>query len=87
MAKYAFLNFPTSGQVNPTLAIVQELVARGEEVVYFNFEKFRNPIEAAGVKFLSYDAALFRKERPRRHEQHNGKFIFRHPLDRYSPYQ
>ena len=51
MAKYAFLNFPTSGQVNPTLAIVQELVARGEEVVYFNFEKFRNPHNYGDIVF------------------------------------
>ena len=64
MAKYAFLNFPTFGQVNPTLAIVQELAARGEDVVYFNFEKFRAPIEAAGAKLHRYDSALFRRQKP-----------------------
>jgi UDP:flavonoid glycosyltransferase YjiC (YdhE family) len=73
MAKYALLNFPTSGQVNPTLTIVQELAARGEEVVYFNFEKFRTYIEAMGAKFIPYDAALFRKERSRRESPLDAK--------------
>ena len=35
MAKYVFFNFPADGHVNPTLAIVEELIARGEEVVYY----------------------------------------------------
>jgi MGT family glycosyltransferase len=66
MAEYAFFNFPSYGQVNPSLAIVQELVARGEKVVYFNFEKFRASIEAVGAKLNPYDAQLFRNERLRR---------------------
>ena len=65
MAKYAFFNFPTYGQVNPTLAVVQELVARGETVVYFNTEKFRPSIEATGAKLCPYDIALFRQKRLR----------------------
>jgi MGT family glycosyltransferase len=66
MAKYAFLNFPTYGQMNPTLAMVRELKARGEEVIYFTSETFRHAVEAAGAKLLSYDAALFRQEESRR---------------------
>jgi MGT family glycosyltransferase len=51
MVKYAFLNFPTVGQINPTLAIVQELVERGHEVVYFLPESFRSQIEPTGASF------------------------------------
>jgi MGT family glycosyltransferase len=65
MAKFAFFNFPTYGQVNPTLAIVRELVARGEEVVYFNGPAFQKPIEAVGARFQPYDDALLRGQRPR----------------------
>jgi MGT family glycosyltransferase len=60
VTKYVFLNFPTHGQLHPSLAIAQELVSRGEEVVYFNFEKFRTLIEATGAGFRAYDAEIFR---------------------------
>ena len=63
MTKYVFLNFPTHGQLHPSLAIAQELVSRGEEVVYFNFEKFRALIEATGAEFRAYDAEIFRLKR------------------------
>lgn len=64
MAIYVFLNFPTFGQVNPTLAIVRELVVRGQEVVYFTGEVFRDAIEAAGARFCPYpvEAPLFHRE-------------------------
>lgn len=60
VTKYVFLNFPTHGQLHPSLAIAQELVSRGEEVVSFNFEKFRTLIEATGAGFRAYDAEIFR---------------------------
>ncbi|MGO8951630.1 MAG: macrolide family glycosyltransferase [Ktedonobacterales bacterium] len=65
MAKYAFMNFPNSGQVNPTLAVVAELVARGEEVLYFLPEPFRETIESIGAQFRPYDASFFRQDAPR----------------------
>lgn len=63
MAKYVFINFPTYGQMNPTLAIVRELVARGEDVVYFAAEPFRSAIEAAGATFQSYEISHFQWQR------------------------
>ena len=54
MTKYIFANIPAHGHVNPTLAVVQELVARGEQVVYFLTEEFRSTIEATGATFRPY---------------------------------
>ncbi len=51
MAKYLFFTFPEYGHLNPTLAIVEELIARGEEVVYYLTEPFRQVIEATGATF------------------------------------
>jgi MGT family glycosyltransferase len=51
MGTYVFFNFPAHGHVNPTLAIVQELIARGEKVVYYLPEHFRQAIEATGATF------------------------------------
>lgn len=54
MAKYVFLNIPAYGHVNPTFPVVQELVRRGEEVVYFLTEEFRSAVEATGAEFRPY---------------------------------
>jgi MGT family glycosyltransferase len=57
MAKYIFLNVPAWGHVNPTLAVVQELVKRGHEVSYYLTEEFRETIEATGAVFQPYESA------------------------------
>ena len=49
MAKLLFINGPAEGHINPTLAVVQELVRRGEEVVYFTTENFRERLESTGA--------------------------------------
>ena len=54
MAKYLFVNVPAYGHVNPTLPIVQELVRRGEDVVYYLTEDFRSAVEATGATLLPY---------------------------------
>lgn len=54
MAKYVFLCLPGQGHVNPTLAVAKELVARGEEVVYYLPERFRETIETTGASFHGY---------------------------------
>jgi MGT family glycosyltransferase len=59
MAKYIFVNVPGHGHVNPTLAVVQELVKRGEQVVYFLSEEFRAVIEATGATFRPYITSIF----------------------------
>src|SRR5262245_39622922 len=54
MAKIIFTNVPGHGHVNPTLAVVKELVARGHRVIYYNSEDFRPQIERTGAEFRPY---------------------------------
>jgi MGT family glycosyltransferase len=49
-----FLNLPAYGHINPTLPIVAELTRRGECIIYYATEKFRQPIEASGATFHPY---------------------------------
>jgi MGT family glycosyltransferase len=58
MAKYVFLNMPARGHVNPTLAVAQELVRRGQEVSYYLAEEFRDVVEATGALFQPYESKL-----------------------------
>ncbi len=58
MAKYVFLNMPGRGHVNPTLAVVQELVRRGQEVSYYLTEEFRDVVQATGAVFQPYESKL-----------------------------
>ena len=48
MARVLFINAGSEGHINPTLQVVEELVSRGEEVVYFSIEAFRERIENRG---------------------------------------
>lgn len=57
MSTIAFLNIPAHGHVNPTLPVAQELVRRGERVLYFNDEGFRPRIEATGAELRPYPAS------------------------------
>ena len=54
MARWLFCGSPLVGHTLPTLAVVAELVGRGETVVYFNSERFRGPIEETGAEFRAY---------------------------------
>ena len=58
MAKYVFLNMAARGHVNPTLAVVQELVRRGQEVSYYLTEEFRDVVQATGAVFQPYESKL-----------------------------
>jgi MGT family glycosyltransferase len=58
MAKFAFVNVPFHAHINPTLPVVQELIARGDQVVYYLTEKYRQAIEASGAVFHSYQSIL-----------------------------
>lgn len=42
MARILFINAGSEGHINPTLQVVEELISRGEEVVYFSIEAFRS---------------------------------------------
>ncbi len=52
--KLLFLNVPGHGHVNPTLALVTELVRRGHEVIYYNNSEFAPQIGQCGAEFRPY---------------------------------
>lgn len=58
MARIVFMNIPAQGHTNPTLAVVKELVRRGDTVIYYSFTKFQAAIESTGAEFRSYDQEL-----------------------------
>ena len=49
----AFVSIGAFGHINPTLALVTELVKQGVRVTYFTTEAFRNIIEPTGAKFVA----------------------------------
>ncbi|HEX6288595.1 MAG TPA: macrolide family glycosyltransferase [Herpetosiphonaceae bacterium] len=55
MARTVVLNIPLYGHVNPTLAVVRELVARGEEIIYYSSDTFKDRIQQTGAVYRSYD--------------------------------
>jgi MGT family glycosyltransferase len=52
--KIIFLNVPGHGHVNPTLALVTELVQRGHHVIYYNNSEFEPQIVKSGAEFRPY---------------------------------
>lgn len=48
----AFVTLGAFGHINPTLALVTELVKRGNRVTYFTTEPFRSIIEGTGARFV-----------------------------------
>lgn len=59
MARVLFINGGSEGHINPTIGVVQELIARGEEVVYFAVEDFRERIEKTGATVRTFDGQKF----------------------------
>ncbi len=58
MTRYAFLPVPAYGHVNPTLAVAQELVRRGHEVIYYVSEPFREIVQATRARVRCYDSKM-----------------------------
>ena len=57
MARGLFLNTArTHGHVNPTIGLVKELVARGDEVIYVSTDEFKEKLEKAGAKYVIFHA-------------------------------
>jgi MGT family glycosyltransferase len=61
MARVLFINGGSEGHVNPTIGVVQELVLRGEEVVYFTIEAYRERMEKTGAIVRTFDDQKFIK--------------------------
>jgi UDP:flavonoid glycosyltransferase YjiC (YdhE family) len=56
MAKAFFFNIHAHGHLNPTLPLVRELVNRGEAIIYYTGEEFREKVETAGAEFRTYES-------------------------------
>lgn len=61
MARVLFINGGSEGHINPTIGVVQELISRGEDVVYFSTEAFRERIEKTGATVRTFDDQKFIK--------------------------
>ncbi|WMT43185.1 glycosyltransferase [Paenibacillus sp. D2_2] len=61
MARVLFINGGSEGHINPTIRVVKELISRGEEVVYFCIEAFRERIEKMGATVRTFDDQKFIK--------------------------
>jgi MGT family glycosyltransferase len=57
MAKALFLGLPLHGHTNPSLPLVRELVARGEEIAYFSTDPFAAQIQQTGARYEPYCSA------------------------------
>lgn len=49
MSNILFINGNLHGHVHPTLPLVRELAARGENIWYFGADSFSHELEAAGA--------------------------------------
>lgn len=54
MGKAIFFNIPAHGHTNPTLALVEELINQGEEVLYYSFPHLKEKIEETGASYMPY---------------------------------
>ena len=61
MARVLFINAGSEGHINPTIGIVQDLISRGEDVVYFTIEDFRAQIGKTGATVRTLDGQKFIK--------------------------
>ncbi|MFI2612276.1 macrolide family glycosyltransferase [Kitasatospora sp. NPDC018619] len=52
------VSVPAHGHVNPSLAVIAELVARGHRVSYVNDPSFRETVESTGATLVPYPAKL-----------------------------
>src|SRR5580765_5493381 len=58
MAKALFLSLPLHGHTNPSLPLVRELVARGDDVLYYSTGAFAAKIEQTGARYRPYRNAF-----------------------------
>lgn len=61
MTRFLCIVSSQHGHINPTLAVVQELVERGDTVIYYATEQFRPSIEATGATFRGYTSIVERR--------------------------
>lgn len=59
MARVLVINGGSEGHINPTLGVVQELIRRGEEAVYFIADQYRERVEPTGAEVITFDSGKF----------------------------
>src|SRR5581483_2715215 len=64
MTTYAIFCVPAHGHINPTFALAQELVERGERVIYYQTEEMRPAVEATGARFRPYEYEAWKRQLP-----------------------
>ncbi|MFD7578071.1 macrolide family glycosyltransferase [Kitasatospora sp. NPDC059811] len=57
-AHILMVSIPAHGHVNPSLAVIAELVARGHRVSYVNDASFAGAVESTGARFVPYPTRL-----------------------------
>ncbi|MBV6696582.1 macrolide family glycosyltransferase [Kitasatospora aureofaciens] len=57
-AHILMVSIPAHGHVNPSLAVIAELVARGHQVSYVNDPSFAEIVESTGARFVPYPTKL-----------------------------
>jgi MGT family glycosyltransferase len=62
MGCLVYFSFPAHGHIHPTLPVVRELACRGQPVVYFGTEPYRQTIQATGASFYPYPPQLLPPE-------------------------
>jgi MGT family glycosyltransferase len=76
MARVWFYNIPFHGHVNPTLPLIREMVARGDEVTYFSIPAFEARIQATGALYSAYGSSYsFEQTRKVAHVVHLGNQV------------
>lgn len=58
MSKVIYFSVDLHGHVNPTLGLMKKLVEKGEEVIYYSSDEFRDKIEETGAAFRSYQGLV-----------------------------
>ncbi|HEX3744534.1 MAG TPA: macrolide family glycosyltransferase [Bryobacteraceae bacterium] len=58
MGRIVYFSFPAHGHVNPTLPVIRELTARGEQVSYFGTSRFARAVAETGAQFCPYTARV-----------------------------
>lgn len=61
MAKALYISAAGEGHINPTLALVSELVSRGEQIIFYSSDGFKKKIEETGAEFRTINKVAQRR--------------------------
>ena len=58
MSKVLIFTVPAHGHLHPTLSIARELIARGEEVIYYTDTSFASQVQATGATIHAFKSIM-----------------------------